>query len=171
MIPVDVDGIRFEFPDTWQVCKWDDTAFHARFQNVGGGSKSCDIVALPPEGEIVWLVEVKDYSRHRREKQIDLFDEVGCKVRDTLAALWAAQRNANTAGEWALAREARRRRQIRVAFHCETPRLASRLAPTAGKQAADVLDKLKHVLRAIDPHPVVTRIGDMRKVDWQASHI
>lgn len=165
---MEVDGIRFVFPAHWQVCKWDDEAFHRRFQRVGGGSKACDIVALPPDGNEVWLIEVKDYRNHRRTKSADLFDEVGCKVRDTLAALWAAQRNAATDAERDMAQRARRRHTVRVAFHYEPFRSASRLAPKPKKQVADALDKLRQKVHAIDPHAVIVRTGAMAGVAWTA---
>ena len=161
---MEVDGITFEFDEDWKICKWDDTAFHGHFQGVGGGSKACDLIAMPVEGNELWLIEVKDYRRHPRVKSVDLVDEVGAKVRDTLAAGWAAQRNANAEPERSMAHQARRRWLIRIALHLEQAVTGSRLAP-GRKRDADLTTKLKQKLRAIDPHPVITRIG-ATNVPW-----
>lgn len=83
--------LTFQFPDEWQVTKFDQWSFcRKQFQYVCGGSKSLDILAIGPHRSL-WLIEIKDYRRHRRTKAIDIADEVAFKVRDTLAALLPAR--------------------------------------------------------------------------------
>lgn len=94
-LSLDVDGKRFMFPSDWQALKYDDSAFHRhQFQNFAGGSKAMDVVALSPDREL-WLIEVKDYTLHRRVKRGSPFDEVAAKVRATLAGLAVARVRAN----------------------------------------------------------------------------
>lgn len=160
----DVDGFRFGFGAGWHVCRWDDTAFvRNRFSQLGGGSKSCDLVAFEDDGDELWLIEVKDYRHHRREKASQLHDEMAAKVRDTLAALWAGQVNAS-GDEQKFARLAKRKSRIRAVLHVET-RQTSRLMP-GKKHAADIKMALKRALKAIDPHPVVSSVGSMGCVRW-----
>lgn len=159
-----VDGFRFDFGTGWHVCRWDATAFvRNSYCNLGGGSKSCDLVAFEDDGDELWLIEVKDYRHYRREKLSQLHDEMAAKVRDTLAALWAAQVNAS-GDERNFARQARRRSRIRAVLHLET-RQTSGLMP-AKKHAADIKMALKRALKAIDPHPVVSSVDNLGGVRW-----
>jgi hypothetical protein len=170
MESVDVDGIRFTFASGWLVSRWDESAFHLRFCNVGSGTKSCDLVAIPPEGDEIWLVEVKDYSEHGRMKSIALETEVAEKVKGTLSGLWAAWNQANADDERDLARRARRRKEIRVVLHLEQRAVASRLFPGI-KLGADFQMKLKQAVHPIDPHPVVSSVARPGKVVWSTERV
>lgn len=91
----DVDGQRLTMPAGWWVWKYDDSSFHRnQFQGFAGGSKAMDAVAFAGDGTL-WLIEVKDYRRHRRTKLGSVFAEVAAKVRATLAGLAAARVRAN----------------------------------------------------------------------------
>ena len=128
MPPITEGRLTFGFPDGWRAAKFDEWSFYRnQFQKVGNVSISCsdqkcegelrcvkcgktrvagikaiDILAVET-GSQCWLIEIKDYRREPRTKTIDLADEVALKVRDTLAALVAAQVNANDADEKAMA--------------------------------------------------------------------
>jgi len=70
-----VDGLRLDMPGGWWVWKYDDSAFHRnQFQNFAGGSKAVDAVALAVD-DTLWLIEIKDYRRHRRSKPASVFVE------------------------------------------------------------------------------------------------
>ena len=160
MTEIEEGDLTFSFPDHCEACKYDDWAFYRnQFQAVAGESKAVDILCLA-DG-VAWLVEIKDYRRHRRTKLIDLWDEVATKVRDTLSGLAAASANANDADEKALARHALSMRRWRVALHLEQPNVASGLRPRA-IDPANIISKQrsKRLLKAIDAHPVV---GDRRR--------
>ncbi len=74
--------LTFHFPDQWQVAKFDQWSFcRKQFQYVCGGAKSLDVLAIGPRRSL-WLIEIKDYRRHRRTKAIDIADEVAFKVRN-----------------------------------------------------------------------------------------
>ena len=123
-----------------------------------------DILAIEPR-VCFWKIEVKDYRRHRRSKTINLADEVAAKVRDGLAELVAARANANNAGERAMAAAALNCSRLRVVLHLEQPAKHSKLFPRAINPAA-VQQRLKQLVKAIDPHPLVLEIGRLHTVAW-----
>ena len=151
--------LKFEFPDDWQSSKFDEWRFYLRhFQKVCGGTKAIDIVAVEP-GVCFWSIEVKDYRQHRRTKTIDIADEIALKVRDSLSGIVAASVNANDADERQIAGEALRCQRLRIVLHLEQPTKHSKLFPRA-IDPAKVQQKLKQLVKAIDPHPsVLERVG------------
>lgn len=163
---LDVDGKRFLFPTDWQALKYDDSAFHRhQFQNFAGGSKAMDVVALSPDREL-WLIEVKDYTRHRRSKSGSLFDEVATKVRATLAGLAVARIRANDPHERGMADMAMRARSIRVVLHLDQPRRPSRLFPQA-VDPRSATQKLRQSVRGVDPHAFCHASGAaQRAMPW-----
>ncbi|MGO9811146.1 MAG: hypothetical protein ACLP53_10250 [Isosphaeraceae bacterium] len=122
--------LTFKFPDGVEAAKLDDWRFYRnQFQKLGAtlrvpcghcgaelrckqcesaktlGIKSVDFLVVDTKGSC-WLIEVKDYRTTRRTKTVDLADEIARKVRDSLAMLAAASRNASHAEERDLARAA-----------------------------------------------------------------
>ncbi len=112
-----------------------------------------------------WIIEVKDYRLQPRTKAIDLAEEIGQKARDSLAGLAAAQVNANDTEEKAFAREALRCPRLRIVLHLEQPVTPSRLTPRA-INPANVQMRLKQLVKAIDPHPLVLEKAAMHGVEW-----
>lgn len=82
---VEVDGIIFDFPDSWQVSKYDNWAFYRhQFSTMLDGIKGVDLIAIARQD--IWLIEVKDYRQSRRTKAQYLAEEVTEKVLYTIAA-------------------------------------------------------------------------------------
>ena len=161
-------ALTFQFPDDWQATKFDSWSFYRnQFQNVCGGSKAIDMLAIDPD-RCLWAIEVKDYREHPRTKTTELADEVADKVRDSLAALVAAQINANEANEKALSRAALACRRIRVVLHLEQLAKPSKLFPCA-IDPAHLTQRLKQLLKAIDPHPQVVEIDYLRNIGWSVT--
>jgi hypothetical protein len=171
--------LTFGFPNGWQASKLDNWSFYRnQFQRIGAarlpcskcgspcavGSKAVDIVAIDT-GRCCWIIEVKDYRQHSRTKAIDLADEIALKVRDTLAALVAASTNGNDADEKKRAVAALRCRRLRIVLHLEQPAIHSKLFPRA-IAPAHVLQRLKQLVKAIDPHPLVVESAGVQKVPW-----
>ena len=153
MIEIEDGNLRFSFPDHCRVGKYDNWAYYRnQFQSVAGGSKAVDIPCLT--NNAAWLLEVKDYRQHPREKSTNIGDEIASKVRDTLSGLAAASAKANHNDERSLARQVLKRRRWRVALHLEQPLVRSRLRPQPFN-IADVISKLRSRLKPIDAHPVV----------------
>lgn len=165
-MPTVTEGsLTFDFPDDWEVSPYDRWSYYRnQFQQVCGGSKAVDIVGLE-SNECLWTIEVKDYRRRRRTKTIDLADEVAAKVRDTLAGLAAAQTQAGDAAEQAAARRAMRCKRFRVVLHLEQPPQRSKLFPRA-IDPARVRQRLRQLIKAVDPHPLVLETSRMNGVAW-----
>ena len=165
-MPTITEGkLKFNFPDEWNVSKYDDWShYRNQFIKVCEGVKAVDVLAVEPK-ECCWLLEIKDYREHVRTKTIDLADEMAEKVRDTLAGLVGAQFCANDAEEKNAARQALRARNLKVVLHLEQPRKHSTLFPRAINPAA-VLQRLKQLIKAIDPHPRVVERAAMTGIPW-----
>ena len=163
-----VEGaLTFRFPANCQASKYDDWAFYRKqFQSVASSSKAVDIVCITADE--CWLVEIKDYRQHRRTKTIDLDHELATKVRDTLAGLASAAKNANSTQERQFAHQAlARSRRWRVALHLEQPATPRRLWPTPINKS-NMLKKLrKETLKAVDAHPVICDRSTLSsKIPW-----
>lgn len=165
MIEIEEGDLRFSFSDHCEVGKYEQWSFYRnQFQSVAGGSKAVDILCLADAA--AWLVEIKDYRQHRREKVIGLGDEVAAKVRDTLSGLAAASASANDNDEQKLARKMLAKRRWRVALHLEQPRARSKLRPRPFNPA-DVVLKLRRQLKPVDAHPLVLERPMLRDdVPW-----
>jgi hypothetical protein len=181
-MPQLVEGkLTFHFPEDWEVGKLDDWGFYRnQFAKLGSGLrtpcaqcdaelrcqvcgtrkalgiKAVDILARAPN-DTLWLLEVKDYRTSSRTKVIDLADEVAMKVRDSLAALFAAAMTANEEKEKSFARTVVQSMRIRIGLHLEQPKKHSKLFPRA-IDLADVQLRMKQLLKSVDPHPAVFEI-------------
>lgn len=147
------DRLTLTFPPGAQASKYDEWShYRNQFNSAFGGTKAVDCVYAA--ADTAWLIELKDYRIHPRTKAIDLPLEVALKVRDTLAGLVSAGIHANDADEQRMARELLQKPRIRVALHLEVPAKPSRLRPSPIDPVA-VQQKLKQLIRSVDPHPVV----------------
>jgi hypothetical protein len=165
-MPTIAEGkLSFVFADGWNVSKYDEWIHYRRhFIKICVAVKAIDILALEPRG-CCWLLEIKDYREHVRTKTIDLAEEIAEKARDTLAGLVAAQFCANDDSEKNSARQALRSANLRIVLHREQPRKHSKLFPRAINPAT-VLQRLRQLVKAIDPHPLVVEMATMRNLPW-----
>ena len=97
MTPLLIDGIRFEFDDTWLVAKWDETPWYReKIERLKGeldgtreSTKAVDVIGL--REETPYLIEVKDFRGfpiENKSRQIDELPlEIGLKARDTVAGI------------------------------------------------------------------------------------
>lgn len=195
-MPTITEGqLSFDFPEGWLVAKFDDWSFYRhQFLRLSGvrlacgrkgcgqdlkcvrcgrlgfaGVKAIDILAI--EGTACcWCIEIKDYRLHGRTKTIDLADEIAMKVRDSLAALAAAAANANDHAEKTQAASALACQRIRIVLHLEQPTRHSKQFPRA-IDPADVLHRLKQLVKAIDPHPLVVESTRLNGVSWSVKTV
>ena len=179
------DALTFDFPVDWQAEKFDAWSFYKnQFSRCGEACTSCskcdhknasgvkaiDILAIDTNSRC-WCIEIKDYRQWQRTKPSDLADEVALKVRDSLATLVAARVNANVANEQSMANAALRCSRLRVVLHLEQPAKPSKLFPQ-GINPTNVQQRLKQLIKAIDPHPLVIdmkRMTQMNSVAWSVS--
>ncbi len=163
-----VEGkLSHSFPAGWTASQYDRWTFYLRhFKGACCGNKAVDIVAVQQGPKVLWLVELKDYRVFRRTKTIPLPEEIALKVRDTIAGLLVvSQRDAD--GNVDEARDCVESKSIRVVLHLEQPRVHSMLFPREFALAA-VQQKLRQLVRAIDPHPIVMELAQVR-VPWTVS--
>ena len=156
--------LTFSFGADCEVDKYDEWRFYRDyFQRTAPGTKAVDVVCVVDD--VAWLVEIKDYSRHRRTKSSELPAEVAQKVRDTLAGLAAAAANATSEVERGLAWKAIECRKWRVVLHLEeyAARDRSRIQP---RETPNVADKLRRMLKAVDPNPLVLNRRAEAPVPW-----
>lgn len=159
-------NLTFEFTAGWDVSKLDGWSFYRnQFQSVCDGTKAVDILAIEPGHVCVWLIEIKDHRLHVRKKPSNIADETARKVRDSLALLVAANVNANDHGEKAQAGRALRSQKIRVVLHLEQPAKPSKLFPRK-IDIANTQQKLRQLVRAIDPHAIVREMSAMAGCAW-----
>lgn len=149
-----VEGmLTFTFPAPLIAQQYDGWSFYRnQFNSAFGGTKAVDFVCL--DQQCTWLIEVKDYRVNRRSKPSELGDEMAIKVRDTLAGLVTASCNANESDERLFAKKAVKNKRLRVVLHIEQPAKLSKLFPQV-VNPANLKAKLKQLLRAVDPHPLV----------------
>jgi len=162
-------NITCTFPDGWEVTKYDDWAFYRnRFSSSCCGNKGVDFLAYDHENRTLWLIELKDYRQFRRTKDdtILLSDEMAIKVRDTLAGIFAAKVD-TTHPEQPYAARVLGSTTLRVVLHLEQPQTHSRLYRRAYNPAS-IQQKLKQLLKPIDPHPRVVELASMDAVPWIA---
>lgn len=160
------DRLIFRFPANAMASKYDDwTHYRRQFNGAFGGTKAVDIIYI--EGEVGWLIEIKDYRVDCKISAAELADAVAHKVRDTLAGLVSAKLHAYDQDEREVARKLLRSPRLRVVLHIEQPEKKSKLRPHAIDLAA-VLQKLKALLKSIDPHPSVVSQNTL-KADMQWS--
>lgn len=189
MPPLSEKGLQFHFPNGWIASKFDDWEFYrCRFNAAKNkpriqcsrcktgircascgrekvaGMKGVDFVAVSPSDDF-WHIEVKDYRQTRVSDFAFLADEVALKVRDTLACLVAAQIRADNKEEKQLSAKCLQCKGIRVVLHLEQPDPRSRLESTRSRRA-NLLARLRQLVKAIDPQPLVLDRSDMNGVDW-----
>lgn len=166
-MPTITEGnLLFTFSETWSVSKLDEWSFYRnQFQSVCGGTKAIDILAIDLACSSCWQIEVKDYRQYPRTKAIDLAEEIAEKVRDSLALLVTASFNANDKHEKASACEAVCCTRLRIVLHLEQPAKHSKLFPRA-IDPAKVQIRLRQLLKAIDPHPIVLDKSRLGTVQW-----
>ena len=165
-----VDSREFTFPEGWVCCKYDELPFYRNkiepsFKvDKEPGLKGVDIVAFSPDRQM-WLIESKDYRRHRRTKAIGPAQEFVLKVRNTLTGLMVAvvDKQDNTLDD--IRKCAHTATSMRLAFHLEQPRLHSKLFPRVF-DPADVQQQIKANVHRICPHPLVIDATNQGLVLW-----
>ncbi|TRW92779.1 hypothetical protein [Candidatus Methylobacter oryzae] len=165
---IDVDGLNFEFPDGWQIGKYDDWSFYQnQFKRMKIGIKALGLIAVDPS-KTAWLIEVKDYRINRRTKPSDLSEEIAHKVFDTLAAIIPSKIHATNTTEKQLARAVSASHELRIVLHLEQPKNPSALFPRA-INPANVQQKMRKLLKPVDAHPMVVDMSSMRELQRKVS--
>lgn len=158
---LDIDGLTFSFPEGWDAQKFDEWSFYRnQFGKQRNGIKAVDALVVDPE-KCAFFIEVKDYRHPDTEKPSELPAAIAAKVLDTLAAMIPARLHAAEKDEKALAAAVLKCRSLRVVAHIELPQ---RHIPVV--DLADVKQKLGQLLRAVDAHPKVVSMRDLKGLKW-----
>jgi len=171
-----VENLRFDIQANFDGQKYDDWVHHRQVLQPQGSYKAVDLVVArfqqaPPA---VWLVEAKDFRVIRNPPEPSnlkgLAETMAKKVEDTLRGLADAAGAAEQENEKGLAIRAMNAQSRRIVLHLE-PHAGphSSLFPT--KFSASVHQKLKQLVRQIDPKPLVLNIANTGRagVPWGVS--
>lgn len=153
-------SLVFSFSTACDALKYDDWPFYRkRFQQIFN-TKAVDILCATSDA--AWLIEVKDYRGHNRDKCGRIEDEVAQKVRDTLAGLAAANANGDEGGR-NIASEALNKRRWRVVLHLEQ-------TDSLILNPSNIQIMLRQRLGAVDGKAVVTDAGYISpQMPWTVS--
>jgi len=164
MTVLDVDGLNFTFPAGWTASKFDEWIFYRNhFAKQRAGVKAVDIVALNPAKD-AFLIEVKDYRHPDTVKPSGLAEAITGKIMDTLAAMLPARLLANDPDERNIAAAILKCKSLHVVIHIEQPQKHQPIV-----DVADLKQKLKQTLRAVDSSPKIVSMVAMRGMQWEVS--
>lgn len=156
-----VENLTFTFPDGWEAEKFDDWNFYrGHFSRQMNGIKAIDLLAKGPDG-IAYLIEVKDYRHPDTIKPTGLADAIANKVLMSLAALLPAKHRASDPAEKALATSVLSCSDFKVIAHLELPQAHKPVV-----DPADIKQKLKQRLAAVDRHLKVVSMDKMQGLAW-----
>lgn len=156
-----VDNLTFTFPDGWQAEKFDDGTFYRKhFSKQMNGIKAVDLLVKDLNG-IAYFIEVKDYRHPDTIKPKGLADSIAEKVLMTLAAMLPAKYRASDPAERALAASILDCDDFRVVAHLELPARHKLVI-----DPADIKQKLKQRLAAVDRHVKVVSMSKMQGLEW-----
>jgi hypothetical protein len=164
MPTLNVDGLMFTFPAGWQKDKYDEWSFYRnQFSKQNDNIKAVDVLAVSPT-QAAYLIEVKDYRHPDTEKPSELPQAIAKKVLDTLAAMLPAKFLANDPSE----------KQLAVAIlSCTSLHVIAHIEQAARHQQvidpADLKQKLRRLLRSVDPHLKVVAMNNMVGLEWTVS--
>lgn len=156
-------NLKFSFPNH-SVAKYDDWSFYRnQLTNSFGGTKAVDFLYLSEEE--LWLIEVKDFRREPRKKEIDLDDEISLKVRDSLVGLFCAKNLANCDVEKEFARKCLKAKRFNIVLHIEQP---DKTYPGYHKiiNIANLKLKLEQKIKRIGKVIVVSKDRMHSKIEW-----
>ena len=177
MPTLSVDTLTFAFDPSVSAGIYDQWQHYTAVWNAPpGGQKAVDVVAVeggPPQST-TWLIEAKDFrvitNPPKPSNIAGLAPFVADKANHTLAGLADASTNAVVPDEKQLATDAIASTTKRIVLHLE-PHAGAHTALFPLGFAANVLQKLRQLVKAIDPNPLVLNIDNTPTagVPWTVS--
>ena len=176
MATLQVDALQFTFAPLVAAQIYDTWQHYVAVWNRGGGQKAMDLVAIENTATpmTTWLIEAKDFrvitSPPNPSNITGLAQTVADKATDTLAGLADAAVHAVVASEKGHAASALAAPAKRVVLHLE-PHTGNHTALFPAGFSASVYQKLKQLVRAIDPNPLVLNIANtpVAGVPWSVA--
>jgi hypothetical protein len=161
-----VESFQFTFnPDVAAQC-YDQWQHYRNIWNTGGrNQKAVDVIAVenPAAPAATWLIEAKDFrvvtDPPKPSHIAGLAETVASKAEDSLAGLAHAAANASVVLE---------KNHAAIAMASPTKRIVLHLEPHTGPHTAlfpagfpaSVLQKLRQLVKAIDPNPLILNIAN-----------
>ncbi|MEN9557600.1 MAG: hypothetical protein RLZZ232_3886 [Planctomycetota bacterium] len=178
MASLPVDTLNFTFSAAIANAQLYDQWIHYTtvFNAPPGGKKAIDVVAVEAgvAPATTWMIEAKDFrviTNPPKSSNIGgLAQLVADKVQDSIAGLTDAAASATTPSEKSLAVLAISAPTKRVVLHLE-PHVGAHSALFPAGFAASVLQRLRQLVRSIDPNPLVLNIANTpsASVPWTVS--
>ena len=176
MATLQVDALQFTFAPLVAAQIYDTWQHYVAVWNRGGGQKAMDLVAIENTATpmTTWLIEAKDFrvitSPPNPSNVTGLAQTVADKAADTLAGLADAAVHAVVASEKGHAASSLAVPAKRVVLHLE-PHTGNHTALFPAGFSASVYQKLKQLVRAIDPNPLVLNIANtpVAGVPWSVA--
>jgi len=166
------DGVRLTFPEGWEAIEGDkDNGFHKKnAAKTRENLRSVDIVAYDSNARTLWLIEIKDHTRHKRVDDRPLHMVLAEKAIDTMGSLHAAAKT--TISESTDVLSARKfvsqSEKGHFIYIGMEPAHTSRLWGT-GIDKSDLGLALRQRIRCIDAHPRVANTSNWpRELQWNA---
>jgi len=171
-----VDTLTFDFGPTVAADQYDKWQHYSVVWNAPpGGQKAVDVVAVDGNpANTAWLIEAKDFrviTNPPKSSNISGLPQfVADKATHTLAGLAHASLHAAVPGEKQLATNAIACSRRRIVLHLE-PHTGAHTALFPMGFAANVLQKLRQLVQAIDANAVVLNIANthLSGVPWSVS--
>jgi len=69
MPSVDVDEIRFSFPDDWQFSKFNEWSYYRKYSQTISGIKAVDLLVIDP-ARTAWLVGLSGASPDQADRSV-----------------------------------------------------------------------------------------------------
>lgn len=171
MQDITVDSRVFHFQDGWLVVKYDDMPYYRKQLSCKRGYKrslnAVDLIVFRPAGKTLYLIESKDYRRHRRTNRIPPAKEFVDKVTDTLTGLVPTMLcSSEITEEVEKIREGvRESEKLRLIYQFEQPAKHSKLFPRVF-DPTEIQMKLRQELKCFDPRVLVIESATQNKVAW-----
>jgi hypothetical protein len=165
MPALQVDTLLFTFTPTVAAQRYDTWQHYTAVWNASGGQKGVDVVAVenPADPATTWLIEAKDFrtitNPPKPSNLTGLPQTVADKASHTLAGLNDASANGAIVSERDHATIAIAAPVKRIVLHLE-PHIGSQTALFPRAFAANVLQKLRQLVKAIDPNPLVLNVAN-----------
>jgi len=170
------DGVRLTFPEDWDAREWDTSnSFHSRHvKRTRNNLRSVDIVAFDPISKELWLIEIKDYSHHKRTDPTPLQDTLAEKAIDTMGSVHVAARTGLTDAHpdvFAARSIVALSERVHFVYIGMEPANPTKLWGT-GINTIDLRIALRQRIRCIDAHPLVVDTAHWpRELQWTAEKL
>lgn len=170
-------SLCFEFPDGWDVVKYDawkfvkndDNGQHLGFNGIKErGIRSVDFCAIDPESKL-WLIEVKDYRKSTKDYEDGFFtvicDKFICSMSGLFAARYVAMENEKEFSQKCVNTDT-----LRFVLHLELPEAKNKW-DAAIIDVKDVQDKMDQKFSRVAKNPLLVSMKYPQNLPWSVRDV